>query len=102
LFGLLLASFPFPSLFCVGVIAGLIMHILIKFVTYKLFPFQAGWPGKRLGAWGLGLGPCTRTLTKKLQYILVFATKKNFVSPTKSTLQLRTLWHASRLLGIMH
>jgi hypothetical protein len=28
-----------------GVIAGLIMHVFVKFFTFKLFKFQRNWPG---------------------------------------------------------
>jgi len=40
-----IVSMPFTHNIAYGVIAGLIMHILIKFVTYQLFSFQAKWPG---------------------------------------------------------
>jgi hypothetical protein len=32
-----------------GVIAGLIMHVFVKFFTFKLFNFQRKWPGGAAG-----------------------------------------------------
>jgi hypothetical protein len=32
-----------------GVIAGLIMHVFVKFFTFKLFNFQRNWPGEEAG-----------------------------------------------------
>ncbi|WIA12239.1 hypothetical protein OEZ85_012305 [Tetradesmus obliquus] len=38
-------AMPFTHNIAYGVIAGLIMHVFVKFCTFKLFPFQRNWPG---------------------------------------------------------